>query len=293
MSLENQKKKLEESERLYKKGIIPTSEYDSERHQYTNQQMDYQSALEELKAAQDKGNNDNQKISRFELDNAEARLKQTEHDIANATILAPVAGIVIKPPSSGQAKEGRNVERGASFQQGELLLAIGDLSGYSVSCKVDEVDVTKVKLGQKVRVSGDAFPGEQLNGVIQSISPHAEEGDAGKSAPSFGIRVVIDTVAPELRKRIMVGMTANLEIIIYEKPDALMVPLSAVQEENGKRYLIRKKGEAREKVEVTTGYTTQDTVEITKGIKPGELIEVPGAAPGAGAPPGSVGPEKK
>lgn len=293
MSLENQKKKLAESERLYKKGIISASEYDSERHQYTNQQMDYQTAEEELKAAKEKGNVDNQKVSRFELDNAEARLKQTEHDIANATILAPVSGIIMKPASGGQAKDSKSVERGASFQQGELLLAIGDLSGYSISCKVDEVDVTKVKLGQKVRVTGDAFPGEQLTGVIQSISPQSEEGDAGKAAPSFGIRVIIDSVSPEARKRILVGMTANLEIIIYEKPDALMVPLSAVQEENGKRYLLRKKGEAREKVEVTTGYTTQDTVEITKGIKPGELIEVPGAAPGAGAPPGIAGPEKK
>ena len=184
-------------------------------------------------------------------------------------------------------------ESGKQAPPRRKLLAIGDLSGYSVACKVDEVDVTKVKLGQKVRVTGDAFPGEQLTGVIQSISPHAEEGDAGKGAPSFGIRVVIDTVAPELRKRIMVGMTANLEIMIYEKPDALMVPLSAVKEENGKRYLIRKKGEASEKVEVSTGYTTQDAVEITKGIKAGETIEVTGPAPGAMPPPGVSGPEKK
>ena len=282
MSLENQKKTLEETERLFKKGIIPATEYESAKHQYANQQMDYQSAQEEQKAALEKGNTDNQRVSRFELDNAEARLKQTEQDMANATVLAPVAGIVMKPPASGQAKEGKNIERGASFQQGELLLAIGDLTGYSVNCKVDEVDVTKVKLAQKVRVSGDAFPGEQLHGVIQSISPHADEGDSGKGSPSFGIRVVIDEVSPELRKRIMVGMTANLEIIIYEKPDALMVPLSAVKEGNGKRYLVRKKGEAGEKVEVTTGYTTQDTVEITSGIKAGDMIEIPGSVPGSG-----------
>jgi len=282
MSLENQKKTLEETERLFKKGIIPATEYESAKHQYANQQMDYQSAQEEQKAALEKGNTDNQRVSRFELDNAEARLKQTEQDMANATVLAPVAGIVMKPPASGQAKEGKNIERGASFQQGELLLAIGDLTGYSVNCKVDEVDVTKVKLAQKVRVSGDAFPGEQLHGVIQSISPHADEGDSGKGSPSFGIRVVIDEVSPELRKRIMVGMTANLEIIIYEKPDALMVPLSAVKEENGKRYLVRKKSEAGEKIEVTTGYTTQDTVEITSGIKAGDMIEISGAIPGSG-----------
>lgn len=273
LALENQKKTLDETERLYKKGIIPATEYESAKTQYSNQQMDYQGALEELKAAQEKGNSESRKVARFELDNAEARMKQLERDLAAATVIAPVAGIVMKPPATGQSKDVKLVERGAQFQQNDILLAIGDLSGFSVNCKVDEVDVTKVQLGQKVRVTGDAFPGEQLTGSIQSISPHAEEGEAGRGASSFGIRVVIDTVSPTVRKKIMVGMTANLEVIIHEKQDALMVPLSAVKEENGKRFLIRKNGTAREKVEVSTGYTTQDMVEITKGLKPGEMIE--------------------
>ncbi len=281
MSLENQKKTMDETERLFKKGIIPATEYESAKHQYANQKMDYQGAEEELKATLEKGSHDNKKVSRFELENAEARLKQAEHDIANARILAPVAGIIMKPPATGQSKEGRTLEQGSSFQQGEVLLAIGDLSGFSVDCKVDEVDVTKVKIGQKTRITGDAFPGELLNGRIQSISPNAEDGGANKSAPSFGVKVVIDEVNPELRKKIMVGMTANLEIIIYEKPDALMVPIIAIKEENGKRYLIRKKGTASEKTEVNTAYTTQDMVEITKGINPGDIIEVPQFAPAA------------
>lgn len=278
LSLEDQKKNMDESERLFKKGIIPATENESARHQYANQQLDYQSAIEEVQAAADKGNQENRIVTRYEMQNAEARMKDIAKDIASAVVLAPVSGIVMKPAASGQSKEGRSVERGASFQQGEVLFAIGDLSGFSVSCKVDEVDVTKVKLGQKVRVTGDAFPGEQLSGTIQSISPQAEEAEAGHSGPSFGIRVSITTVPPELKKRIMAGMTANLDIIIYEKPDALMVPLSAVKEDQGKRYVIRKKGSvsaaAGEKVEVTTGYTTQDAVEITKGLKPGDIVEV-------------------
>ena len=278
LSLEDQKKSVNESERLFKKGIIPATENESVRHQYNNLQLDYQSAEEELKAAIDKGNPENRKVTRYEMQNAEARMEEIKNNIASATVLAPVSGIVMKPAASGQSKEGRSVERGVSFQQGDVLFAIGDLSGFSVSCKVDEVDVTKVKLGQKVRITGDAFPGEQLSGTIQSISPQAEEAESGRSGPSFGVRVSIATVPPELKKRIMAGMTANLDIIVYEKTDALMVPLSAIKEDQGKRYVTRKKGSvasaAGEKVEVTTGYTTQDAVEITKGLKPGDIIEV-------------------
>ena len=289
MSLENQKKTLTETERLFKKGIIPATEYESARLQYANQQMDCQGAEEELKAAQEKGSPDNLKVARFELDNAEVRMKQGEQDIAHAVVKTPVPGIVMKALASGsQAKEGRSVEPGASFQQGEIMVAVGDLSGFSVNCKVDEVDVTRIKVGQKALVSGDAFPGERMTGVIRSISPHAEEGDAGSAAPSFGVRVVIDSVSPELRSRILVGMTANLEIIIYEKNDALMVPLSAVITEHGKRYVMRKRGDdqsaAAEKIEVTAGYTTRDAVEIVTGLKPGDTIETsPGALlPAAG-----------
>jgi len=284
LSLENQKKTLDESERLFKKGIIPASENESARMQYTNQKMDYQSAEEEVQAAIDKGNPENRKMARYEMENAETRLKQIEHDIASAVVLAPVSGIVMKPPANGQTKEGRLVERGGTFQQGEALFAIGDLSGFSVSSKVDEVDITKIKLGQKVRISGDAFPGEELNGILQSISPQAEDGEGGQSAPSFGIKVVIETVPPELKKRIMAGMTANLEIMIYDKPDALMVPLFAVKDEQGKRYVTKRDGAAAKKVEVTTGYTTQDSVEILKGLKPGDVIEI-AEMPGSDAPP--------
>ena len=289
LSLENQKKTLDESERLFKKGIIPATEYESARQQYTNQQLDFQSAVEEQKAAIEKGNTENRKVARYEMENAESRMKQAEHDMASAVVLAPVSGIVMKPLASGQAKEGKSVERGGSFQQGEVLLAIGDLSGFSVGCKVDEVDVTRVKQGQKVRVTGDAFPGEHLSGTIQSISPQAEDGgEAGRAAPAFGVRVIIDTVPASIRNRIMVGMTANLDIIIYEKPDALMVPLSAVKAEQGKRYVTRKKGNGpaavAEKVEVTTGYTTQDTVEIVKGLKPGDQIEIVEPVAGGGPP---------
>jgi HlyD family secretion protein len=162
--------------------------------------MDYQSAEEELKAALEKGNSrKSARYQPFELDNAEARMKQAERDIAAPTITAPVSGIIMKPPAGGQAKEGKTCERGTTFQQGEAAAGHRRPVRLFNECKVDEVDVTKVKLGQQVRVTGDAFPGEQLTGSIQSISPHAEEGEAGKGAPSFGIRVVIDST-PELKK---------------------------------------------------------------------------------------------
>lgn len=285
LSLENQKKNLDETERLYKKGIIPASEYEAAKQQYAGQQMDLQSAEEEMRASSGKGNADNKSIARFEMENAQARMKQIEAELAHAVIVAPVSGIALKPVAGGSGKEGRQVERGSPFQQGEIVLAIGDLSGFSITCKVDEVDVGKVKQGQKVRITGDAFQGVQLEGILRSISPQAEEGDAG-SVPTFAITIAVDSVTPEQRKVILVGMSANLEIVIHEKPDALMVPVSAVRSDGGKHFVMKRQGSApnaaAEKIEVEIGHTTIDSAEVVKGLKSGDVIETVSVAP---APP--------
>ena len=79
----------------------------------------------------------------------------------------------------------------------------------------------------------------------------------------------------------MVRVSANLEVRIYENPEALMVPLSAVFIEGPGRFLSRPapgrgaKGPG-ERVEVKTGFTTLDSVEILSGIKAGDQILLPG-----------------
>ncbi|MDH3998267.1 MAG: efflux RND transporter periplasmic adaptor subunit [Desulfuromonadales bacterium] len=276
LSLNNQKKNLDETERLFDKGIIPANELESVKQQYTSQLMDHQSAEEEMRATLGKGNNDNLEIARFEMENALTRLKKVESELARATVVAPVSGIAMKPATGSSGKVGKSVERGSSFTQGEAVLAIGDLAGFSVTCMVDEVDVGKVKQGQKVRISGDAYQGEQLEGVIRSISPQATDED-GDGIPSFAITITVEQVTEEQRKVIMVGMSANLEIVIHEILDALMVPISAVLSDGGKYYLIKNQGSASsavgEKVEVEVGYTTIDSVEIISGINAGDIIE--------------------
>lgn len=276
VALENQKKNLEESSRLFQKGIIPATEFESARQMLGNLQMEYQSAEEELRATQARGNPAALEALRHEVDNARIRLQQIESDLAAAKVVAPVGGIVFKPSSTASAKEGKSLERGASFTQGEVLLAIGDLSGFSIKAKVDEVDVTRVRAGQRVRVMGEAFAGELMEGVLQNISPWAEERDGmGGGAAAFGIRVVIKAVPPALRERVLVGMSTHLDILIYDNPQALMLPIRAVQEETGKRYVQLKTASGLVRTEVKTGYTTADSVEITQGLKAGDQLLLP------------------
>ncbi|MBI5100605.1 MAG: PAS domain S-box protein [Nitrospirae bacterium] len=270
LSLENQKKNLEETERLFKKGIVPATEYEGVRQQYLGQQLDYQSAEEELKSALGKAAPEHKNIAALEMKIAQSRLRELESQISQAVVKAPVSGVVIMPAGGQDGKEGRRVENGISYQQGELLVTIGDLSGFSVRSKVDEIDVVKIKDGQKVRVTGNAFSDVTLNGAVRAVSSQASRAQGGGGgAPSFDLVIAVDNITPEQRKMIFVGMSANLEIVIYEKADAIMVPVSAVKTDSGKRYVVRKDGQRQE---VETGTTNLDSVEILKGLKAGEEI---------------------
>ena len=277
LALESQKKNLDESERLYKQGIIPGNEFDASKQQYSNQLLDFQSAEDELSATQRRGSGENRELARIEHENAATRLRQLEAELSQAVLKSPVAGIVIKPPNNGGGKTSKLATKGETFTQGEILLAIGDLTGLTVTAKVDEVDVTKLKPGQQVRISGDAYQDVELLGAIRAVSPQADEADA-RALPSFLISVSVLDLTPEQRKRILVGMSANLEVVVYENANALMVPLAAVINDAGKYYVTKKatpgdsQGSNKQRIAVVTGHTSLDAVEIRQGLKAGDVI---------------------
>lgn len=286
MSLEKQRETFAETKRLLEKGIIPATEHDQARQQLANQELDFTNAEEELAAVMKKGDAENLEVALMEMENAETKARQAEEELARAQVKAPVAGLVMKPPSGG--KEGQDASKGlaegASYQKDQILLAIGDLTGLAIEVKLDEIDVTRVQPGQSVRITLDAFPGNQLEGEVQAISPQAEEQAQG--APAFTARVAVESIPDELRERILVGMSANVEILIHDNPQALLVPLTAVRGEAGKRYVFRRAapGASAEAVEVQTGFTTQNEVEILTGLAAGDLIEAvaPPRAPAGG-----------
>lgn len=273
ISFDNQRKSLEEAERLFKKGIVPTNEVDTLRQQYQAQQLDLRSTEEELRAVQSKGNATNVQLARYKLQNAQARLKQLEKSLANSTVVASTGGIVTRPPHGENGKEIKSIGRLSSFQQGDALLAIGDLSGFAVVAKADELDVTKIALGQKVRITGEALPGVLLDGVVSAID--LQDGGAdSRATPTYAITVVVNQVTPEQRKKIFIGMSALLEIVAREQ-SAVMVPHKAVMIDNNTRFVMKRQANGVfVKTLVEVGSSKADAVEIVRGVVPGDVIRL-------------------
>ena len=282
VALDTRKNRLAETAFLLERGVIPASEHEAAEREHRNRELDLLSAEEDLAVLLAKGVTD-LRVALLELESARTRAENLEDIMRRAAIHAPAAGVVLQPEDeeaqggSGERKDG--LATGASVNRGDLLLTIGDLGGLTVVGRVDEVDIARIRPGQAARIVGDAFPGVELRGAITSVSAQAKRGGGSRrSLPYFEIAAAVENLSSSQRELLRLGMSADLEIVVYKKADALLVPIDAVETRDGRtrlRISDRESGETRH-VEVVAGVTTVDAVEIVSGIAAGDEIVVSG-----------------
>lgn len=269
-SLAKAKRTFQETETLFKKGIVSSNEYEDEKTNYENE-------LQTYRTIRAKGEGENLTLAKLEYDNAKAKLNELQSQLSGAVVRASVSGTVIRSGLADKDKKEKVIEKGASFNQGELLVSIGDASGLSVTASVDEMEVTKIKKGQEVVITGEAYPGISLKGTVNYISSQANvkagDGDGSKAA-TFEIGIAVASLSPEAANMVRLGMSSKLSILILNKPDAILVPIDAVRTEGDDHVVtvIDKKSRERKTVKVETGITTLDSVEITKGLGRGDEV---------------------
>ena len=281
VAVEFRKNRLDETAFLLAQGIIPASEHEAAEREHRNQLLDLRAAEQELQAVLERGVAE-LKVARLELDNARAQLKRIEDILDKATVTAPIAGVILRskennPMAQPTEKEGKLV-KGASMERGDLLVRIGDLEGLTVVSYVDEVDVTHIRQGQLARIVGDAFPGVVLHAVVERVSSEAVFSLSRNRLPSFEVVAVVESLTAAQRRLLRLGMSARVEVVVYEKKNALLVPVEAVRFAGEQPRLWirdRESSEIRE-VEVIAGMTTVDSVEIIDGISPGDEILIGG-----------------
>ena len=273
LALDNQKNKLEQTAFLLERGIVSAAEHDAAERQYEGQRLDYALLERDLQTVLAKGDADAREVARLALENARIRVRHLEQTLAHAIVAAPIAGVLLQPTQTSYSGEERLLVKGQLVAQGEHLFTIGDVEGLSVHGWVDEVDVDKIRLAQAARIRGDAFPGVELHGVIAHVSRQAQQGSP-REAPTFEFVAAVDGLAAAERAALRLGMSATVEIVVADKPDALLVPISAVQIRGDATWLrIRNPSAAGfERRRVRTGATTLTKVEIVGGLRAGEEV---------------------
>ena len=277
--LEVNKEKLSKSAFLLGRGLIPDSEHEAMKRTHHNLQLNLESAELDLKVILADANI-NREAARLELDNARVRLKTLAEIIRRSKVKAPLSGVILQPGAGSRESNTQLapvVTKGTTVKQGGYLLSIGDFSGLKIVGNVDEVDVVRIRAGQAVTIVGDAFPGIRLKGKVAEVAQQAMRGGFRRGLPRFEVAAVVEELTDAQRKVLRLGMSAVLRIVVYDKPNALVVPIGAVNTKSSRpRLLVKDKetGEARF-VEVVTGVTTVGEVEILEGLEAGDEIIIP------------------
>lgn len=271
--LEQSESKLKEAKLLHENGIMSKNNLQRARDEVRNARMTLIDSRESLQAVQAKAEADKIKIVKFKFKNAQAKYERIKKKLEQSRVTAPVSGVVLHPLVEKDKKY--SIAEGSSFSEGDILLTVGDMEGLSISTEVDEVDVQKVEPGQKVKVKGEGFSEVTFEGFIDQVSTVAKDS-SGSDLTVFPVRVVIPELDAAERKKIRLGMTANMQVQVYSNPQALLVPIDAVRiTPQGNFVQIRDEKGERKEVEVETGITTMRMVEIKKGLAPDDKVIVP------------------
>ena len=196
-------------------------------------------------------------MNKIDLSLAEQRLKDTK-------VFSPIDGVV----SERNVQSGQIISSGISnVGGGTLVMVLSDLTRLFILASVDESDIGKVKLGQKVIITADAFPGKLLFGKIERI---ATKGVNISNVVTFEVKIEVQGRDKQLLKP---EMTANVEIIVADKADVLIVPSEAVLREKSD-YIVRVKTDdgRLEKRRVKLGISDGVVTEITEGLNQGDPV---------------------
>lgn len=267
----NSQTQLSEAKFLHQHELMPEDDFKMKKSSFYVSQL---GLLQAKDALQDLMRQSNMKeinlntLSIADIDKITNAMHLKNHS-QNLKLVAPAAGVLLAPPKGEE--ENKKVAKGDVVKQGDVLAVIGDMSGLSVRIKVNELTINQMKPGQKVRITGIAFPDYSLNGEVERVDRQGEQSSGG--IPNFSVEIAVKKLSLAEQQAIHVGMSAKVEIVIEEEPK-IMVPVSAVYEKNGESYVDVYDSQSKEKRAqlVKTGKTTIDSVAILSGLKTGDSI---------------------
>lgn len=202
------------------------------------------------------------------LESAQSKVDSTKESYDNYTITAPISGQVI----TKSVKEGDTISRNSGSSD-TTLAVIYDLSQLTFEMSVDELDVRSVQVGQKVSVTADALEGQTFTGTVTNVSLESVQSNGVTNYP---VTVTLDETGD-----LLPGMNVDGVILLDQTEDALMIPIDSLM--RGNRVYVKddtvKEAEGSvpagfRAVEVETGLTNDDYVEIVSGLAEGEEVYV-------------------
>jgi HlyD family secretion protein len=194
------------------------------------------------------------KQKEIDLEQAKNKLNDLKEDLNDYYITAPLSGILST----------LNIKKGDLIASNQIIGTI--ITNQKIAkISLNEIDVAKVKVGQKAILTFDAFPDLKVKGKIIEISTVGKEE---QGVVSYDVKISLE----EENKEIKPGMSVNAEIIVDRKENVLLVPNSAIKSDRMGKYVEVVKDNKIEKRYIKTGISNDEFTEVLEGLNEGEII---------------------
>lgn len=257
-ALANATRELENAQVLYEAGSFSQSQLSQAELAVKNAQqaLANQTPVNSAKKAES-----DRDLQRLRIEGLRTKIARLEDRIASGLILAPAAGHVSKVMVKALD---------VVSQQGSIVTIV-DTQALQVAINVNQFDIQKIALGQKVNVSADGLRDKVFVGEISAIAAVAQKTAAGQSQETV-IPVLVDLKNDA--GAFKPNFTAKVEIVVASKDEALMIPYEATRMTKDKgRVAYQITGGRLKELQVQTGIESELFLELTgDALKEGDYL---------------------
>lgn len=237
---------------LYEQGAMSRVDYDKARSDFENSQAGLEKAEGDLRRAQDA---------------APARMRSYEAAVQSARLHLESIERLIEGPGLICPRDGRvlsiNVSPGDMVNELSPILSISSMDRLLIKGSVPEAEAGKIKPGQKVQISGNAFSDVKYQGRVKEVGLEVLEPEKAQADSSKSLPVIVEIENPG---SLLPGYTVDMDITTAEE-NTLIVPVEAlVEKDEGRSVWLVKDGTAQ-LIPVSTGISDGLTIQIKSGLE--------------------------
>ena len=194
---------------------------------------------------------------RFDLESQRATIELSELQLSYTDVRSPLSGVISE----------RMVKVGNLIQLHQPMFRVDDFDPLLAVLYVPERELSTLEIGQEAVMTFDALPGDEFVGKLKRISPVVD--------PETGtFKVTVEIPAPD--PRLKPGLFGRVNVVHDVHDNVIAVPKDALIIEDRGTYVYVVEEDKARRVDVTTGYTTGNYVEILEGLEAGQLVVTAG-----------------
>ena len=242
IEMANLQRELDRQKALAERGLIAVSDMEGSQSRYDETELQVKMAREKLQL-----------------------LESGRSAGVESMVRAPISGSILDK----SVEQGDPVVPLTTYQEGTVLMTMADMTRLLFRGTVDEIDVGRLREGMPVTIKIGALPDAKVTGHVSRISLQAKKEE---SATTFPLEIALDRVSDVTLRA---GLSANADVIIQERKGVLTLPERVVTfEKNGTAWVMVPKADGTaEKRTIKTGLSDAVQVEVTSGLKEGEVVQ--------------------